>query len=122
MPRRTTGGREPREWLADADVDKFGVIRKPRWKSAGSADRAALAAAQHQHDISRQAKARMRDIGLNNAETAKRAGMNVDTLGRILNGRTYPTLFDLHCIATAVEVPFVGGYLRPGDRSINDAG
>ena len=106
----------------DADTGKFGVVLRPRWRSASGADRAALAAAQHQHDISRQAKARMRDAGLNNAETAKRAGMNVDTLGRILNGRTYPTLYDLHCIATAVDVPFLGGYPRSDDRTISDAG
>lgn len=64
----------------------------------------------------------MRDAGLNHAETARLGGINVDHLGRILSGRTYPTLYDLHCIAIAVGVPFQGGYPRRGDKSLTDAG
>lgn len=48
--------------------------------------------------------------------------MNLYTLHRILNGTTSPTLYQLHRIAGAVGVPFIGGYPRRGDQTLNDAG
>lgn len=127
-----SAAREPRLWLADAEAhgknreggkQVFGVVLDPEWKtSQDAADRAAIAAAKHHHAIAREIQARIRDAGLSREEAAQKAGMNVNTLGRILNGTKSPTLYQLHRIAGAVGVPFLGGYPRPGDRTLNDAG
>lgn len=127
-----SAAREPRLWLADAEAhgknrdggkQVFGAMRDPKWKtSQDAADRAAIAAAKHHHAIAREIHARIRDAGLTRKEAAQKAGMNVNTLGRILNGTKSPTLYQLHRIAGAVGVPFLGGYPRPGDRTLNDAG
>lgn len=133
MPRRTTGS-QPRDWLADAPPPAgaatsrprtFGHVLNPVWKrpsdSADIAERAALHAAKHQHDIARQIRARMRDGGLTVEETAAKCGMSAATLRRYLNGTNHPTIYDLHRIGLAVGVPFMGGYPRRGDKSLNDA-
>lgn len=80
------------------------------WRKAKASERASLAAAKHLHQVAREARARMGEVVLNQAETAAHGGINADLLSRILNGRTYPTLYDLHCIGVAVKMPFVGGY------------
>jgi transcriptional regulator with XRE-family HTH domain len=64
----------------------------------------------------------MRDVGLTVDETAAKCGMSAATLRRYLNGTNHPTIYDLHRIALAVGVPFIGGYPRRGDKSLNDAG
>lgn len=124
--------REPRLWLADDSAHGknrnggrhvFGVTRKPQWKPAHTdAEKASRAAAKHHHKIAREIVARIRDAGLTRAEAATRAGMNVNTLGRIINGTTSPTLYQLHRIAGAVGVPFLGGYPNPDEGTLDDAG
>lgn len=83
---------------------------------------AALQTAQYQHELARQIRARMRDAGLTAERTAAKCGMSAATLGRYLNGDNHPTIYDLHRIALVVGVPFQGGYLRRGDKSLTDAG
>lgn len=135
MPRRTTGS-QPRDWLVDAPVSRpdggtrrprtFGQVFAPEWKEpsegAEIAELAALETAKHQHELARQIRARMRDVGKTVEETAAECGMSAATLRRYLNGTNHPTIYDLHRISLVVGVPFQGGYPRRGDKSLTDAG
>jgi DNA-binding XRE family transcriptional regulator len=70
------------------------------------ADRPRADAASFVNDpLGPELRARRRRAGLTLAQVAQRAGIAAETLSRIENGRSDPSLGTLRCVLRALEVP-----------------
>lgn len=124
MPLRSLG-LPPQRWLADAeriDATKggwqtdnpFGRAQNPAWKTPqNQAERAAITAAQHQHELVKQIRLRMERSQKRTKDLARDIGLSVPTLRSILSGATHVNLTDLHRIAVALDLTFGGRFSDP---------